>query len=284
MLSICIPTYNRQPFLRWTLDKTLKDFPEATIIVSDNASTDETIHLKFKGRYIRQATNIGAFPNLRAALLASHTKYCTYLGDDDYLLPDQVQKGIDFLEANPQVGAYYAPCQLYNEVEQKAEWDAFYVATDTTYQRPDELWNFIIANHVWPEHAIWRRSWLGHMMQPRVRAYWCFVDLANAFAQGPVHFAATPFYRNITQHPVGARSKLGDVQCLTEFDSYRAGLENLAFDLFKQKGLDEPRVREAVNNGIHAFIKSRVEVAHKILAQNGMFVEAESYAKRLLVM
>src|SRR5882757_2074529 len=111
-LSICIPTYNRQPFLAWTLDKTAADFPDAKLIVSDNHSVDETINVKFKGRYIRQQTNIGAFPNMRAALLASHTKYAMYLGDDDYLLPGEVQKGIDFLDAYPTVLAYYAPCQL----------------------------------------------------------------------------------------------------------------------------------------------------------------------------
>jgi glycosyltransferase involved in cell wall biosynthesis len=284
MLSICIPTYNRYPFLQWTLERTERDFPEAKIIVYDNASTDATSgHLHFGGRYIRQSKNIGAFPNMRAALMASHTKYCTYLGDDDYLLPDQVAKGIEYLEANPTVSAYYAPCQLYDEVKQEIAWEAFYVGCNSVFTRPDALWNFVIQNHVWPEHAIWRRSWLEHMMQPRLRAYWCFVDLANAFAQGPVHFAAAPFYRNITQHPVGPRGKLGDAQCLTDFDQYRAGLENLAYDLFKE-GLKEPGVREAVNHGIDAFIKIRIQTAHKLLAHNGAFAEAESYAKRLLVM
>lgn len=283
MLSICIPTYNRLPFLEWTLEKTYRDFPDAKIIVSDNASTDGTHKIQVKGRYIRQAQNIGAFPNLRAALLASHTKYCTYLGDDDYLLPEEVQKGINFLEANPTVAAYYAPCQLYDEIEQKAVWDAFYVASDITLREPAELWNFVMKNHVWPEHAIWRRAWLDNIMQPRLRAYWCFVDLAAAFAQGPVHFASRPFYRNLTGHPRGFRSKLGDQQCLTDFDEYRAGLENMAYDLFKDN-LKLVAVRTAVNSGIQAFIKVRVEVAHRILAATQKWGEAESYAKRLMVM
>jgi glycosyltransferase involved in cell wall biosynthesis len=286
MLSICIPTYNRLPFLQWTIDKTLHDFPDAKLIVSDNASVDGTDRFKFPGRYIRQPRNIGAFPNLRAALLASNTKYCTYLGDDDYLLPDEVQKGIDFLEANPTVAAYYAPVQLYNEIEQKVDWNAFYVATDTTFDRPDNLWNFIIQNHVWPEHAIWRRAWLDHIMKPRLRAYWCFVDLAAAFAQGPVHFASTPFYRNLTRHPVGDRVKLGDQQCLTDFDEYRSGLENLAYDLFKAPtpGVLPLELRQAVNSGIQGFIKTRIEVAHRLLTANKRYGEAESYAKRLMVM
>jgi glycosyltransferase involved in cell wall biosynthesis len=283
VLSICIPTYNRLPFLKWTLDRAIADFPDAKIIISDDGSTDGTQSLRFKGRYIRQSSNIGPFPNMRAALLASHTKYCTFLADDDYLLPEQVQKGIDFLEKNPMVSAYYAPCQLYDEIEQKAAWEAFYVADDSTFDNATALWNFVITNHVWPEHAIWRRSWLEYAMRPRLRAYWCFVDLANAFAQGPVHFASAPFYRNITQHPIGRRGKLGDAQCLTDFDQYRAGLENLAFDLFKDD-LDKANVRETINAGINVFIKSRIQVAHRILAHNSALAEAESYAKRLLIM
>jgi glycosyltransferase involved in cell wall biosynthesis len=283
MLSICIPTYNRFDFLKWTLERTQKDFPDAQIIVSDNASTDDTRTIQFKCRYIRQATNIGAFPNMRVALLASSTKYCTFLGDDDYLVPEEVAKGIAFLEANPKVVAYYAPCQLYNEVEQKPTWDAFYVAEDETFTAPDVLWNFVIQKHVWPEHVIWRREGLEKILLPRLRAYWCFLDLAAAFAAGPVHFAKTPFYRNITEHPIGRRVKMGDVQALTDFDAYRAGLENLAWDLFN-KQLTQPGVREAVVNGIRIFIHARIEVAHRLLAANQSWAEAESYAKRLMVM
>ncbi len=89
-LSICIPTFNRDPFLQWTLDKTAADFPEAKIIVSDNGKSA----IRHFHRYIRQSQNIGAFSNMRAALLAASTKYCVFLGDDDYLLPAEVQKGL----------------------------------------------------------------------------------------------------------------------------------------------------------------------------------------------
>lgn len=283
MLSICIPTYNRFAFLNWTLAKTYADFPDAKIIVSDNASTDSTMRIDpIRIRFIRQSTNIGAFPNMRAAILASHTKYCTFLADDDYLLPDEVQKGIDFLESHPEVVGYFAPCQLYNEVEKRIDWDAFYVANDTTFTAPDALWNFIIQHHVWPEHVIWRREALDRIMLPRMRAYWCFLDLARAFAVGAVHFAKTPFYRNLTGHPVGARDKLGDAQCLIHFDEYRAGLEELAYDLFLGKMSEQ--VKTAVNNGIRAFIYARIEVAQRLLAARGQVAEAASYAKRLAIM
>ena len=278
-LTICIPTYNRVPFLKWTLDRTVTDFPDTKIIVSDNASTDCTGDLQIPGRYIRQSRNIGAFPNLRAALLAANTKYCVYLGDDDYLVPEEVQKGIDFLDANPEVLIYYAPCQLYDEVAKKPVWDAFYVAEDQTFTAADTLWNFMMHKHVWPEHAIYRRKRLDEILQPRTNAYWCFVDLANAAVRGPVHFAKTPYYRNITIHPVGGRAKLGDQQCLTEFDAYLAGLQVLAHDIFQ--GHLTPEMKENLNKMIRQFIWSRFEVANRIFTGQNRLAEAGIMRKRM---
>jgi glycosyltransferase involved in cell wall biosynthesis len=271
------------PFLQWTLDKAVKDFPQAKIIVSDNASTDGTKEAVLPGRYMRQQTNIGAFPNMRAALLAASTKYCVFLGDDDYLLPNEVQKGIDFLESHPEVLIYYAPCQLYDEVQQKSNWDAFYLAEDETFTRADLLWNFVIGKHVWPEHAIYRRARLDEILQPRNGAYWCFQDLANAALRGPVHFAKTPYYRNLTGHPVGGRVKLGDQQCLTDFDSYRWGLEVLAYDLFRQGLLSKeiPGLKVDINNMIRQFIWSRYEVANRLYTANNRLAEAELLKKRM---
>lgn len=280
-LSICIPTYNRGAFLQWTLDKTVADFSEAKIIVSDNGKSD--LPLPKGTRYIRQPGNIGAFPNMRAALLAASTKYCVFLGDDDYLIKDEVQKGIDFLESHPEVLVYYAPCQLYDEVNQKANWDAFYVAEDETFTTANKLWNFVMHKHVWPEHAIYRRQGLADILQPRNGAYWCFTDLANAALRGPVHFSKTAYYRNITQHPVGGRVKLGDQQCLTDFDAYRWGLEILAHDLFRVAlaSGEVPTLKADLNNMIRQFIWSRYEVASRIHAANGRTVEAELLKKRM---
>jgi glycosyltransferase involved in cell wall biosynthesis len=276
-LSICIPTYERPAFLKWTLEKAMTDFPEAKFIVSDDGKTD----LKgFPGRYIRQSPRLGPFPNMRTALLSAHTKYCVFLGDDDYLLKDEVQKGIDFLEAHPEVLIYYAPCQLYDEVAQAPAWDAFYVAEDQTFTRADDLWNFVMHKHVWPEHAIYRRDRLEEILQPRCPAYWCFVDLANAAIRGPVHFAKTPYYRNITNHPVGGRVKLGDQQCLTEFDSYRAGLEMLAYFLFQGPNLTK-ELKINLQDMIRQFIWSRHEVASRIFTANNRLIEAQVLKVRM---
>ncbi len=126
-LTICIPTYERDQFLAWTLEKTLTDFgKDQKIIISDNGKS--TFKAIGSIRYLRQPKNVGAFPNMRTALLAASTKYCMFLGDDDYLIADEVQKGIDFMETHPEVLVYFAPCQLFDEIQQKANWDDFYVS------------------------------------------------------------------------------------------------------------------------------------------------------------
>ena len=281
-LSICIPTHNRYPFLKWTVSRLKEIQGDIEIVISDNHSDDDTRCIQLQGvRYIEQYENIGAFPNLRAALLAGQGEYVCYCGDDDYLLDDRLQEALDWMDAHPEVVAYFAPCELYDEVAQAPNWEAFYIAKDETFTEANTLWNFLIQNHVWPEHAIFRRSGLEAILQPRIRAYWAFVDLGHAFAQGPVHFARKPYYRNITNHPVGHRAKLGDQQCLTDFDEYRAGLENLAYELFKAHLSDGLKVK--LRAMINHFINVRLGVAHRLFTLQGREAEAKSIEKRLAV-
>jgi len=282
MLSICIPTFNRSEFLGFTLEKLKADFPAAELVLSDNASTDATrFYRRDVDKYIRQSENIGAFANMRAALLEATGDYAMFCADDDYLLPERVGEAIAFMDAHPQVVAYFAPCQLWDEVNGSPEWNAFYVANDETFSDPGTLWNFVIQNHVWPEHAIYRTSHLPSIMRVRIKAYWAFVDLGNAHAAGAVHFASKPYYRNITNHPIGWRSKLGDRQCLTDFDEYRAGLENLAYDLFANHLSDD--LKQKLRVMINHFINMRLGVAHKLLSLQGRQDEALSIEKRLRI-
>ncbi len=114
------------------------------------------------------------------------------------------------------------------------------------------------------------------------------MDLAHAALRGPIHFAKTPFYRNLTGHPVGGRVKLGDQQCVTDFDFYRWGLEYLAHDLFVQ-ALNQPdqeavkKLKVDLNNMIRQFIWTRYEVASRILTAHGRIAEAALLQKRMVM-
>jgi hypothetical protein len=80
---------------------------------------------------------------------------------------------------------------------------------------------------------------------------------------------------------VGHRVKLGDRQCLTDFDEYRGGLEILAYELFKNHLT--PELKQKLNAMINHFIAMRIGVAHKLLTLQGQAEEAASYEKRLAI-
>jgi glycosyltransferase involved in cell wall biosynthesis len=281
-LSVCIPTFNRYRFLDWTLRRTLREFPDAEIVVSDNASTDFTrwpdgYLITAKHQYIRQETNIGAFPNMYAALTAAKGQYAVYCADDDYLLPDQIGIAIAYLDAHSEVAAYCAPCEIWNEVEGTHFWNAFHVEHERAYTKAEalDLFNFIIQSHIWPEHLIYRTP---VPLKPRTRAYWAFADLVDILETGSIYFSNTPFYRNVLVHPVGERVQLGNVQCLTHFDEYRGGLEVLAHGLFGAEL--SYKARNRIQEMISSFICSRMLTAAQLYARQGHIEEATMLLQR----
>lgn len=98
LLSICISTYNRAPFIGETLDCILSQAPaDVEIVIVDGASTDNTqsVIRPFLGRhpqirYQRQEKNQGVDRDFDAAVVLARGKYCWLFSDDDLLKPDAV--------------------------------------------------------------------------------------------------------------------------------------------------------------------------------------------------
>ena len=92
--SILIPTYNRCNLLKATIEiilaQTFKDFE---LIISDNASTDETekVVKSFKDKrikYFKNKENIGAENNYKKVFSYAKGEYLFSMGDDDFILFD----------------------------------------------------------------------------------------------------------------------------------------------------------------------------------------------------
>src|ERR1700687_633000 len=93
LVSIGLPTYNRAVGLGRAIESVLaQDYRNIELIVSDNASTDETERLcteycrrDSRVRYLRQETNRGAISNFRAVVAHAQGEFFMWLGDDDWL-------------------------------------------------------------------------------------------------------------------------------------------------------------------------------------------------------
>lgn len=111
LVSIGIPAFNRAAMLRRSLDSVLsQDYFNIQIIVSDNASTDETESVCEEYKlmdqrilYFRQATNIGAVGNFMEVLKQAKGEYYMWLGDDDWVDSTYVSRCVSVLMSDQGV-------------------------------------------------------------------------------------------------------------------------------------------------------------------------------------
>lgn len=96
--SICIPTFNRGPFLAELLESILdQGHPEVEVVISDNASTDDTSSVvdAYRGRFRqfvwhRWPVNMGADANFAKVISLASGEHCWFMGSDDALLPGSI--------------------------------------------------------------------------------------------------------------------------------------------------------------------------------------------------
>lgn len=110
--SICIPTYNKAESLKRALESALaQDFGDYEIIISNNASHDETdaiirsFHSK-RIRYIKQKKTIPMVENWNAPLRMAQGNYIATLHDDDEYTKEHLSIAYRILRKRPSIGIY----------------------------------------------------------------------------------------------------------------------------------------------------------------------------------
>jgi glycosyltransferase involved in cell wall biosynthesis len=117
LVTIGIPTYNRSRFLVQAVESALaQTYPNVEIIVSDNASTDDTHNVlsayKDRIKVLSQRENIGMARNWNACLDAASGQYFLLLSDDDSLEPTAIEKLIN--EFDDSVVFVYGKTAVHN--------------------------------------------------------------------------------------------------------------------------------------------------------------------------
>jgi len=109
-VSVGLPTYNRAGYLRKAIESVLaQDYPEIQLIVSDNASTDDTaavcrpFHDGGRLVYVRQERNVGPVENYSAVLRRADGEFFMWLGDDDEVSENYVSSCVSILMEDAQV-------------------------------------------------------------------------------------------------------------------------------------------------------------------------------------
>ena len=108
LVSICIPTYNGEKFLKEALNSIhLQSYKNIEVIISDDYSTDNTLHIceNFKEQasfpvsiYSHKPSNIGA--NWDNSIKYANGEYIKFLFQDDILKHDCIEVMVDYLLRN----------------------------------------------------------------------------------------------------------------------------------------------------------------------------------------
>jgi glycosyltransferase involved in cell wall biosynthesis len=122
-VSIGIPVYNGEKFIQEKLDSLIKQtFNNFEIIISDNASTDNTSNIcreyakKDKRiKYFYQKENIGSWSNFAFVLEKANKEYFLWSAADDIILSTYLEKTINILNSNNNVSCCGTKMELYGD-------------------------------------------------------------------------------------------------------------------------------------------------------------------------
>jgi abequosyltransferase len=109
VLTIAIPTYGRAACLKELLSflaDQVKNEPRVELLISDNASSDETpstvqdfVSRGLPVRYMRNSENIGADANFLQCFEQARGKYVWLFSDDDLIIPGALAKILGYCES-----------------------------------------------------------------------------------------------------------------------------------------------------------------------------------------
>jgi len=120
LISVCIPTYNREKILSHTLESVLNQtYKNIEIIISDNCSNDKTwkiikdyAHKDERIKIFQMKRNVGPVKNWQNCFNHSRGEYIKFLWSDDYLDLDYLEKSIKVF--GEDIGFIYSPVKWYN--------------------------------------------------------------------------------------------------------------------------------------------------------------------------
>jgi glycosyltransferase involved in cell wall biosynthesis len=110
-VSVCIPAFNAEGYIRSALDSVFRQaYQDFEIVVVDNCSTDHTetivselMLLSEKIIFYRNEQNIGMVENFNKCLEYARGEFIKFLCADDLLLPTCLEYMVAGLDAHPEV-------------------------------------------------------------------------------------------------------------------------------------------------------------------------------------
>ena len=118
-----MPVYNGERFLAEAIESILtQTFTDFELIIVDDGSTDGSAEIirsfaerDARIRLIQHRENLGISSACNTGIAEARGKYIAGMDSDDISLPDRLQKQLDILESNAEIGGVGVGTQLVND-------------------------------------------------------------------------------------------------------------------------------------------------------------------------
>jgi glycosyltransferase involved in cell wall biosynthesis len=120
-VSVCIPTYNYAHFLPQAIGSVLaQTYSDFELIVSDNASTDDTQSVLAsyddpRIKRFRNDHNLGLFGNFNRCLELAACDLVKFVCADDWLAPTYLEDAVAVMESHPEAALLSSPGWVVDE-------------------------------------------------------------------------------------------------------------------------------------------------------------------------
>jgi glycosyltransferase involved in cell wall biosynthesis len=129
LLSIGLPVYNGEKFMRITIDSILaQTFTDFELIICDNRSTDQTAAIcqeyaaaDPRVRYFLNEENLGAAGNFNRAFAHATGRYFKWQAHDDLIQDTYLERCISMLESDPTIVLCHSQTQIIDDHGQPIE-------------------------------------------------------------------------------------------------------------------------------------------------------------------
>jgi glycosyltransferase involved in cell wall biosynthesis len=118
-VSIITPSYNQAEFLEAAIQSVLAQaYPNLEYIIMDGGSTDGSVEIieRYAGQisYWRSQQDKGQADAINNGFERATGKYIAWLNSDDLYLPGCIQKAVEILEADAQLGMAFGQVEVIN--------------------------------------------------------------------------------------------------------------------------------------------------------------------------
>jgi glycosyltransferase involved in cell wall biosynthesis len=123
-VSICLPVYNGERYIRYAIKSILEQtFEDFELIISDNASTDATADISREAtardprvHYYRVDVNRGSAWNHNRTFKLAKGRYVAWIGHDDVMAKEYIARCVETLEKDPGAVLCFA---AYNYIDER---------------------------------------------------------------------------------------------------------------------------------------------------------------------